>query len=108
MKAHRKVVECCAFKKNVSSIKEGVTTERPLYICYTTDGLQFFTNEKLSAGSVVRLSEAEEGDTYLKNGVATPITPGRITFDGLIGTSNQFQGKIDEFVKNTKFMDEFE
>lgn len=84
------VVACSSLKKTEQKVDKAtgaVTTVESHLNVTTVDGVRFWSNEKLSAGTAVELTARKAGDKYLKDGIECTVRQDGYNFDGAIGTS---------------------
>ena len=76
-------------KKVSTSTEEvdGKQVQKNLYLCSTTCGKKYFTNEPIGSGTAVVLEERKAGTPYIKDGIEKIIQKDGWNFEGIIGRS---------------------
>ena len=76
-------------KKVSTSTEEvdGKQVQKNLYLCSTTCGKKYFTNEPIGSGTAVVLEERKAGTKYFKDGIEKFIQKDGWNFEGIIGRS---------------------
>ena len=80
-------------KKVSTSTEEvdGKQVQKNLYLCSTTCGKKYFTNEPIGSGTAVVLEERKAGTPYIKDGIEKIIQKDGWNFEGVIGRSGDIR-----------------
>ena len=86
-----------ALKGTQTVVENNVSFEKPLYMCKTVCGKQFWANEAISAGIAIVLNERKKGDKYKKkDGTEMEVRTDGWNFEGIVGNA-----KVIREVKDT-------
>lgn len=75
--------------KSTTETVDGKDVKKDLFLCKTTCGKNFFTNERIGAGVAISLTQRKAGDKYVgSDGTEQVVKKNGFNFDGIIGRAS--------------------